>query len=926
MSYGRDESGADDTPLTVPARRTVEYAAGSATTKACVRKNFSVTAFLFTDIEGSTRLWEEEPERMRAALARHDELARRVVEGNHGEIVKTTGDGIHAVFADPLDAVRAALAFQQALHAPGATGELQLAVRCGVHPGVAESRDSDFFGSAVNRAARIMAAAHGGQILVSQATVDLAGERLPRDVTLRDLGLVRLRDLAHPERVYQVAHPSLRRDFPALRSLESTPNNLPEQVTSFVGREREAVELADLCKHARLVTIVGMGGLGKTRLSLQVAADMIDDFADGVWLVELAAIADPLRVAQAVASVLGVTEVSGKPLAEVLSAHVRDRRLLIVLDNCEHLIEASAQLARQLLQAGAGVKILATSREPLRIAGETTYALPALAVPAAIETTGAIVPSDAARQFIEQAIMASDAARLFIERAQAVQSAFAVSPENAAAVTAICRRLDGIPLALELAAARVRALPVDAIAARLDDRFRLLTGGDRTSLPRQRTLRALIDWSHELLTSDEATLFRRLAVFAGGFTLEAAEAVGTGADLDVSEVLDTLTHLVEKSLVEREPAQDRYRLLETVRQYARERLDVAGETPDTRTRHLEFYAAFAQRARPELVGPRQSEWLARLDVERDNLLAACAWSCEADLAERHGLQLVSALRRYWIFRGLLGLGYRTTREALACRSAQAPRELRCDALLGAGQVGAFMGRYAEAQHDLEQCVAIARELDDPVRISSALQPLGLALLGRGEPAAARRHLTEGLALAERIGTPREVAGALNALAHTARAEGDLAAADPLYERVLDIARKAGDADIIAVSLLNLALVATARGAHDKARSLLQEVLGIVAGSGLRPAAQSLLEVAAGLASGCGEWEQAARFFGAAEAKTAETGLHLDPADAALLAPFIASARQHLGEAAFAAAHQAGRDLGDAAALAELRRWLTRDVT
>jgi predicted ATPase/class 3 adenylate cyclase len=890
-----------------------------------VHKQFSVTAFLFTDIEGSTRLWEEEPERMRSALARHDELARGAVEGNHGQIVKTTGDGIHAVFADPLDAVCAALSFQQALHMPDATDGLPLAVRCGIHAGVAESRDRDFFGSAVNRAARIMAAAHGGQILVSQTTADLAGERLPRDVTLRDLGLVRLRDLAQPERVYQVAHPSLRQDFPALRSLESTPNNLPQQVTSFVGREREAVELASLCRRARLVTVVGMGGLGKTRLSVQVAANIIDDFPDGVWLVELAAIADPRRVPQAVASVLGVSEVAGQPLIDALCAHVRQRRLLIVLDNCEHLIEASAQLARQLLQAGAGPKILATSREPLRIAGETTYALPPLALSGDVPAPASTMRSDAARSFIAQAEAASDAVRLFIERAQAVQPEFVVTAANAGAVTTICRRLDGIPLALELAAARVRALPVDAIAARLDDRFRLLTGGDRTSLPRQRTLRALIDWSHELLTADEAALFRRLAVFAGGFTLEAAEAVGIGADVDASDVLDTLTHLVEKSLVEREPAQERYRLLETVRQYAHERLDVAGETAEARTRHLAFFAGFAQQARPELVGAHQSEWLARLDVERDNLLAACAWSCEADLAERHGLQLVSALRRYWIFRGLLGLGYRTTREALACKSAQAPSELRCDALLGAGQVGAFMGRYAEAQQDLEQCLAIARELDDPVRISAALQPLGLALLGRGESTAARRHLEEGLALAEKIGTPREVAGALNALAHTARTEGDFAAADPLYERVLDIARKAGDADIIAVSLLNLALVATARGAHDRAQSQLLEVLGIATGSGLRPAAQSLLEVAAGLASARGDWELAARLFGAAEAKTAETGLHLDPADAALLAPFIARAREHLGEAAFAAANQAGRDLGDDAALAELRRWLTREA-
>ena len=876
-----------------------------------MQEHASVTTFLFTDIEGSTRLWESQPERMQAALARHDALAREAVEGSRGVVVKTTGDGIHAAFSDPLDAVRAALQLQLALGDPAATAGVTLCVRCGLHVGVVENRDSDFFGSAVNRAARIMTAAHGGQILVSQTAVDLIGDRLSDNVTLRDLGTVRLRDLAHPQRVYQVMHPALRKTFPALRSLEATPNNLPQQVTTFIGREQASTELQRLIARSHLVTVVGTGGLGKTRLSLQVAANVVDDFPDGVWFVELAAVADARLVPQAVASVLGVTETAGQPVTDALLAHARDRRLLVVLDNCEHVSHACALLARQLLQAGAAIRILATSREPLHVGGETTYALPALALPSNSRT---VTPAG---------LLQSEAAQLFIDRAVAVHASFAVTPDNAAAIATICRRVDGIPLALELAAARVRTLSVDTIAARLDDRFRLLTGGDRTGLPRQRTLRALIDWSYELLTPPEANLFRRLAVFAGGFSLEAAEAVGRHDGNDEPDVLDTLTHLVEKSLVEREPAGERYRLLETVRQYALERLEAARETPVQRDRHLQFYLEIAQRARPQLIGPHQSEWLARLDIERENLIAAHAWSCEADRAGEFGLHLVSALRRYWIFRGLLGLGFRITLEALACPSAQETSRLRCDALLDAGQLGSFMGRYAEAQPYLEQCLAIARDLDDKVRSSAVLQPLGLALLGRGEFDAARRHLREGLALAEHLGSPREIAGALNALAQTARAEGDLVTAEPLYARVLDIAHRTGELDIIAVSLLNLAMVATARNSNEDARAMLVKVLEIVDDSGLKPAAQSLLEVSAGLAAARGEWLHAARFFGAAEAQTAETGLHRDPADEAFLAPFMARARDRLGAAAFAQADAAGRALAFDEAMTELRGFLAR---
>jgi predicted ATPase/class 3 adenylate cyclase len=870
----------------------------------------AVATFLFTDIEGSTRLWEQEPERMRTALARHDALARASVEAHRGILVKTMGDGVHAVFDDALDAVRATLALQQALADPTATGGLPLRVRCGLHLGTVERRDNDYFGTPVNRTARIMAAAHGGQMLVSKAVADAIGSRLPDGVSLRDLGAVRLRDLTSPEHVYQIVHPDLRRDFPALRSLESTPNNLPQQVTSFIGRERELAEVKALLGRTRLLTLLGVGGLGKTRLSLQAAVEVIDDYPDGAWFVELAPLADPRLAAQAVASVLGVKEDAGRPVSEALANFCRDRRLLLILDNCEHLIQACAELAAGLLRTAAHVTILASSREALHVPGETSYQVPPLAAP------------DPQRPATPGALVQFEAVRLFVDRAQAAQQAFAITDSNAPAVAAICTRLDGIPLALELAAARVRSLPVEKIAERLSDRFRLLTGGSRTALPRQQTLRALIDWSYDLLVDEERALLRRLAVFAGGFTLEAVEVLGAGAQADEAMVLDLLARLVEKSLVALEAQGERYRLLETVRQYAQEHLLESGEADDARARHFEFYLALAERARPELVGADQAVWLARLDVERENLMAAHAWCDEAPQGGPLGLRLVSALRRYWIVRGLLGLGHRVTLEALQRPTAQARDAARCRALFDAGQIGSWMGRYAEARDYLQQSISIARELGDASSVAGALQPLALATLGLGDVAAARQYLEEALELEREGGDQREVAAVLNALAQIHRAQGELDAAQPLYENALAIGRTLHDREIIAIGLLNLAMVAIGRGAAQDACAMLLEVEAIAEALGWRPAGQSVLDVCAGLAATSAQWERAARFFGAAEAQMGETGLYRDPADEAFLLPLIAQTRATIGPAVFAAADAAGRALTYEDAMGEARAWLT----
>jgi predicted ATPase/class 3 adenylate cyclase len=865
--------------------------------------------FLFTDIEGSTRLWETAPEPMRAALARHDALGLDAVQSHRGRVVKTTGDGIHAVFDDPLDAIAATIALQQALADPAATAGVTLRVRCGLHVGVDERRDGDFYGRAVNRAARIMSAAHGGQVLVSEAVAVLVRERLSAGIALRDLGQVRLRDLASPEQIFQVVHPALRGSFPALRSLEATPNNLPQQVTSFIGRERELKDVKQLLSGTRLLTLVGPGGIGKTRLSLQAAADVLDDYPDGVWLVELAPLTNPRLVDQAVAIVLGVKEEAGHSVADALMSYVKGKRLLLVLDNCEHLIDASAALAKQVLQSGPGLRILASSREPLRVAGETHYAVPALATP----EPGRAVTTESIGQYA--------AANLFGDRAAAAQPAFRINDRNAVAVADICHRLDGIPLAIELAAARVRSLPVETIAARLGDRFRLLAGGDRTALPRQQTLRALIDWSYELLVEPERELFRRLAVFAGSWTLEAAEWVGAGGDLDEKDVLSLLTRLVEKSLVTMDAEGGRYRFLESVRQYAQEKLSESGEEGAARSRHLAFLHGLAEKANAALEGPHQGTLLARLDLEGENILTAHSWCDCAEGGGELGLRLVHAVKLYMAYRGLLALLHRAALEALARPGAQLRTLARCRALHAAGQASFFIGQYGEAQEFLEDSLAIAQEIQDTARAAMVLEELSSVATGQGAIARARDYMKQALVLAGEQDNKRVLASVTTRLGQLCQMEGDLVTAARCHEQVMGLARELGDRETIAIALLNLAMVAIGRRSDDRARAMLQEALAIAAEIGSKLAGQSALDVAAQLAALRHDWQRAARCFGAAEAQTAQTGLKRDPADDAFLRPLVEQAREALGASAFDAAKTAGHALGYEEAMTEVRAWL-----
>jgi predicted ATPase len=701
----------------------------------------------------------------------------------------------------------------------------------------------------------------------------------------------------------------LRDEFPALRSLEETPNNLPNALTTFVGRQRELAEVMRLASTHRLVTVAGMGGLGKTRLALHAAAGMLEQFADGVWLVELGAIHDPLRVPQAVASALRVQEEPGCSLEASLLRYAKGRKALIILDNCEHLLEASAHLAHRILTGCDGIRIIASSREPLKVAGETVYQLAGLEVPGPRQ---AVDPEAATR---------CESVRLFLDRASSAAPSLRFNAEQASVVATICHRLEGIPLAIELAAARVRSLSVQQIALRLGDRFRLLAASDPTLPPKQRTLRALIDWSHDLLTPAEGALFRQLSIFANGWALEACESTCTLAADAGETVLDALSRLVEKSLVTMDADGGRYRMLETVREYAQLKLAESGEEEAVRERHFAFYLAFAERAKGGLTGPDQASWLEALDRERENILIAHTQAGKGGKGAEPGLRLANAVKLYWGNRGLLELGHRITSEALARTTPGDRTFLRCRGLYEAGQLCSYMGRYDEARRGLDESLDIARELGDERAIAIVLQPLGMAALGQGDLPAARRYLNEGLERAERQGDPHALAAAANELGQIYRVEGNAPRAQALYDRALAIAEGLGDRETVAIARLNMAMLRIAQGDRAAARSMLLQAFDIAAEVGSLRMAQSAIEITAGLAASEEDWPRAARLHGAAATLSKQTGLRREPADEAFLAPVMARSREGLG-AEFDRHDALGRALSPAQAAAEACVWLT----
>jgi predicted ATPase len=714
-----------------------------------------------------------------------------------------------------------------------------------IHAGEAETRDNDFFGPSLNRVARLVAIGHGGQVLVSAAAAALMADDLPADAGLLDRGEHRLKDLARPEHVYQLSAPGLATDFPPLRS-GGAPTNLPAELTSFIGRERESDAIRGLLVRHRLVSLVGVGGTGKTRLLLHVAGELAGRHPDGAWLIELAPLREPGLVAQEVVRALGIQVPPGQPAIAAVTDFLRSKDLLLLLDNCEHLIEAAADFAERLLESCRSVQILATSREALGVPGEATYPVPSMAVP------------DALDQLDLEAVAATEAVWLFVERATTTLPDFRLDATNVTSVVEICRRLDGIPLALELAAARVNVLSTDEIAQGLGDRFRLLTGGRRTAVPRQQTLQALIDWSHDLLPVAEQVLLRRLSVFAGGWTLEAAEAICAGEGIDVSEVLDLLTRLVEKSLVvlDATEAEPRYRMLQTIRQYAASKRDDAVEGDSLGTRHLEHFRDLAETAEPSFFHPDQLAWYRRIDAELENIRAALEWS-SAGIAVETGLRLTMALHRYWYARQYCREAFDWLQRLQADLARIEPRS-HAKALFVSSHLLTFFGDRAAARRLAEQSLELSQSLDDREGIVDASWMLGsLHELDKR----ARAYFEASLGLAREIGY---TFGAMHCLTYYGRFEmlqGRYDAAIALLQECEKEARKlGGDLDQLADCRRYLGEIAMLRGDTVGAGALLDQSMALYQEAGSIFGICTILSAKGRLALGQAHNEQAIGYF------------------------------------------------------------------
>jgi predicted ATPase/class 3 adenylate cyclase/Tfp pilus assembly protein PilF len=770
---------------------------------------------MFTDIEGSTRLWDRHPDEMGQALRLHDRILHDVIRSHGGHVFKTVGDAFCAAFSDAPSAAAAAVDVQVALGGEDWPPPGRLHVRMALHTGRAEERDGDYYGRPLNRCARIEGLAHGDQVLLSEETAALLAERLPPGAGVEDLGNHRLRDLTRPERIFRLTHPELRDSFPPLRSLDARPNNLPVRQSSFIGRQRELTEVKNRLLGTQLLTLKGMGGLGKTSLALQAAADLLDDFPDGIWFIDLAPLAEPALVVQSTAAALGVREEPGQPLVETLVDRLRDRALLLILDNCEHLIDACATLAQEILRRCPKTRILATSREVLGVPGEQVWRVPPMDLPEAPER------SDNAAAGVDPVaeLLHNEAASLFVERAQQASPSFALTAKNAPAVAEICRRLDGIALAIELAAARVPMLPPERIAERLDESLRLLSKGPRTARKHQATLRAAIDWSYDLCTEDEQRLLARLAVFHGGWSLEAAQAICADEDLDEWDILDLLTQLADRSLVETDEGDadnPRHHLLETIRQYADEKLagstgsssGSTGSTDDVaaiRGRHLVWYGELAEQGDSGLKGAEQAAWLTRLETEHDNLRAALDWSADRG-STADGLRLGGQLWRFWHRRGYLSEGRRRLEAVLACSDASANPEAFAAALHGAGTLAVLQGDLDTARVQLEQCLEIRRGAGDLAGTSATLNNLAMVANQAGDNVAARRILDESLAIKRQLGDHWAIANTLNNLATADYHEGSFDRSRAMLHESLRIWQALGDQRHEASTLLRTAIV------------------------------------------------------------------------------------------------------------------------
>lgn len=829
-----------------------------------------IVTLLFTDIEGSTRHWETEPQLMADALRRHDEILRTAIERADGYVFKTVGDAFCAAFTTPSGALDAVLTAQRQLAAEPWPTSAPIRVRMALHSGACEERDGDYYGPTVNRTARLEAIAHGGQVLVSGATASLAPESLPDGVSLADLGLHRLKDLGRPEQVFQLQADFLQPNFPPLASLDNPelPNNLPAVLSSFVGRERELEQVHVLTESSRLVTLTGTGGCGKTRLAMQGAADALDGYEDGVWLVELATVTDAELVPGAVAAVLGLREQPGRPVGALVCDALAPQRLLLMLDNCEHVIDAVAKLCDLLLRGCPKVHVLATSREPLGIDGERVYRVPSLSLP----RNDADLTAD---------VTDCDSVALFADRASTRDPGFTLDEQTTPLVATICRRLDGVPLALELAAARLASMSLRQVCDRLDQRFRLLTGGSRSALPRQQTLQATVDWSFSLLSPAERETLTRLSVFSGGFELEAAEAVCATDAVDAIDVLDLLGSLVDKSLVVAEHTDGslRYGLLETIRQYAaHELLHTVGEDDALRVRdrHAEYYLRLAESAWPALTGAEQGAWMHRLDRDWDNIRVAVV-HLEAEGRAEDVLRFGVWLDRYAVTRGSTAL-LAALRRAIDAADPT-PRPLLVRALIAVPLlIGVFprtkLSELAAAQRYAERALEMARELGDRELEARALGAVAGAMHFEHDPRTARL-VESAMAIAGELGDTQLLGALSNVLASTAETEEE---GRRIRRQTLEYSRQSGDILLTAAELGNMAGSYLRTGQVGQAREHEEEALALAEQLGGEYLLFLLRSNAAILRLIHGDFEEAAPLIRACVLTARRIGVQIDTSE------------------------------------------------
>ncbi len=859
---------------------------------------------LFTDIEGSTRLLQRLGERYTDLLEECRHLLRETFHYWNGHEVDTQGDASFVALARATDAIAAAVDAQHALATHSWPEGVTVRVRMGLHTGEPLLSAEGYVGLDVHRAARIMSAGHGGQVLLSQTTCDLVEHDLPDGVSLRDLGAHRLKDLQHPSHLFQLVISGLPADFPPLKTLDSHPNNLPIQPTSLIGREKEVTSVQHLLdrEDVHLLTLTGPGGTGKTRLGLPVAAELSEHFADGVYFVNLAPISDPALVIPTIAQTLDLKETGEQPLFDQLKTSLRDKHLLLLLDNFEQVISAAVQVA-ELLAACPKLKMIVTSREVLHVRGEQEFAVSPLALPDPKHLPDTV------------ALSQYEAVALFIARAQAVKPEFQVSNANAPAVAEICVRLDGLPLAIELAAARIKLFPPRALLARLSQGLQLLTGGAQDAPARQQTLRNTLEWSYQLLDTQEQRLFQRLSVFVGNWTLEAVEVVCAEEGAETSDVLSVLTQLVNKSLVivEEQDGEARFRLLETIRHYAHEKLCEADQVERMYKRHWEWCLRLAEEAKPKLLGMEQGVWLNRLETEHDNLRAALGRSLSAGEGEI-AARLAGALWRFWLAHGHFSEG-RKYLEAIFAHSSSLSASAKSEVLYGAGELARLQGDYEQAHALYAQRLTLHRNLGDNEGIADTLNYLGWMAVFQGDPEQAIKLLEESLALYRELGKEQGVASSLQGLAMAAAFQREYRRAATLSEESLIIRRQLHDRSNLILSLSCLALATTFLGDLKRAMQACQEALALSEVLGYKSGLAYGLEALAGSVGAQGQAERAATLFGAAEALRDAIGTPLPPGLRVIYERVLVTVRAQLGEKPFATAWAQGRAMSPEQALA-----------